>query len=707
MLDEFGIDFNAAKACNPRVVFVCVSAFGDDGPYAKFTGNDLVVAAMGGPVALQGPADRAPVRLSVPQVWRHAGAEAAAAAMVAWHKMLRAGSAQYVDVSAQCAMTWTMLNAMDAHAIQGFDFERGSGFNTGSTRFNIVFPTADGHIVALPTSTVILGCLPWMIADGVADESLRDIDWLAYDENIRDPEHKPFNIYQGAELCSAFFSKHSKQALFEYGLENNITLAPVNTLPELLALEHIHERGYWLPLDLPNGQTVNSPGLWAKPNITAVTARRTAPALNQDGEAIRAELSQMKDSGYPVSDDPDGLPFAGVTVTDFSWVGVGPISTKYLADHGARVIRVESENRPDVLRGNGPFKDAEPGLDRSQFFGDFNTSKQSVTLNMKSPEANEIAKQLAIRSDVLVESFAPGAISRMGLSYRDLKPHNPGLIMISTCLMGQTGPAAGMAGYGYHAGAMGGFYEIAGWPDLAPSGPWVAYTDTIAPRFISALLAAALDHRRRTGEGCYIDVAQIETALHFLGPELLNLQASGEAATRIGNRSTSVAPQGCYPCLGDDRWCAIAVDTDEQWRALCAAMGRADLAENASLETHDDRLAKHDELDEEIAQWTASLQAQEVMTRLQALGVPAGVVQRSSELLCDPQYRHRQFYRYFEHPVMGHIPYAGHQYRMRGYDNGPRGPAPLLGQHSFEVLSEFLGLSDEAIAQAYASGAIH
>jgi benzylsuccinate CoA-transferase BbsF subunit len=359
-----------------------------------------------------------------------------------------------------------------------------------------------------------------------------------------------------------------------------------------------------------------------------------------------------------------------------------------------------------VLRANVPFKDNEPGIDRSQFFGDFNTSKQSISLNMKSPQAIELAKQIIARADVMIESFAPGAIERMGLTYDEVRKLNPGLIMISTCLMGQTGPAAQLAGYGYHAGAIAGFYEVTGWADRAPNGPWVAYTDTVAPRFIAILLAAALDHRRRTGEGCYMDVAQIETALHFLSPELLDLQVNGFAATRNGNRARFMAPQGCYSCSGADRWCAIAVETPAQWQSLCRAIGRDDFLERADLTEHSARLALHDELDRAIADWTRHKSAHEAMETLQQAGVPAGVVQRSSDLLEDPQYRHRHFYRYHDHPVMGHIPYAGHAYRIAGYDNAPRGPAPTLGQHSFEILSEFLELDDASIAEAYASGAV-
>ena len=698
----FGMSYADVELLNPQIVFVQISAFGVDGPHADLAYSDLVIAAMGGPVALQGVVGRAPVRVTVPQVWRHTGVEAASGALAAHHRRLKTGTAQYVDLSAQNVLTWTTLNSMGAFGIQGADFQR-CGLSYPLAEFDLVYPCADGWMIALPSSSVLIGCLPLMIEDGIVDESWLEMDWGAYDETMRELDAHHTTIVDGSKLLQAFFARRTKNELFEFGLAQGISLAPVNTLGELLSLNHMQSRDYWHERELA-GLTVNTPGLWAKSSLAGLAIRRPPPRLGEHTDAIKAGLG---DAGFKpmTTGSGDELPFAGLTVVDFSWVGVGPISTKYLADHGARVIRIESVMRPDVLRGAPPFKDMEPGLDRSQFYGDFNSSKESIALDMKNPEAIVIARRLIEEADIVVESFAPGAISRMGLGYDDIKAINPQVIMVSTCLMGQTGPAAQLAGYGYHAGAIAGFYEVTGWQDLGPSGPWVAYTDTIAPRFISILLAAAIDHRGRTGEGCYFDVAQIETALHFLGPELMDLQVNGVSATRAGNRSRFFAPQGCYLCNEEDRWCAVAVDTDEQWRNLCRVIGQPKLADR--FKNHADRIEAHDEIDGLIGAWTADLDAYEVMRRLQAESVPAGVVQRSSDLLRDPQNQHRSFYRYLEHPMMGHVPYAGHQYKISNYDNGPRGPAPMLGEHSFEVLSQVLNFTDEDIAAAYASGAIN
>ena len=329
-----------------------------------------------------------------------------------------------------------------------------------------------------------------------------------------------------------------------------------------------------------------------------------------------------------------------------------------------------------------------------------------VPLDMKTDAGMDLARKLIIDSDVLIESFAHGVITRMGLGYEDLRKLNPSLIMVSTCLMGQTGPAACLAGFGYHAASLAGFYEVTDWPDLAPAAPWIAYTDTIAPRFVSTMLAAALDHRRRTGEGCYIDIAQIETALHFLAPEFLDLQVNGHAATRMGNRNRFCAPQGVYQCSGDNEWCAIGIDTDDQWQSLCTVIEQPDWGSDPAYATHAARHQRHDNIDEAITRWTCERNKFDAMAILQSARIPTGAVQNSGNLLEDAQYKHREFYQYFNHTEMGNTPYAGHQYRISDYDNGPRGPAPCLGEHSFDVLSQMMALTDEEIAEAYASGAI-
>jgi crotonobetainyl-CoA:carnitine CoA-transferase CaiB-like acyl-CoA transferase len=403
---------------------------------------------------------------------------------------------------------------------------------------------------------------------------------------------------------------------------------------------------------------------------------------------------------------PEQLPFEGIKVADFSWIMVGPTTAKYLADHGATVVRVETVSPPDRLRAAGPFKDGVPGTNRSQFFGDFNTSKLSLSLNLKNPAGVGVARRLIAWADVYIESFTPGTVDDLGIGYETARSLNPSIIMASNCLMGQSGPAAAFAGYGYHASAIAGFCEVTGWPDLAPDGPWMAYTNTIAPRLLVATIMAALDHRRRTGQGQYIDAAQVEMALHFLAPQIIDFNASGRVVSRNGNRSDAMAPHGAYPCRGDDQWCAIAVESEEQWDALRRVLGDPTWASDDRFLTAEGRLRHQDEIDRHLSEWARGRSARDVMHLLQSVGVPAGVVQRSSDLLRDPQLAHRRFFRYMDHPEMGNIPYSGHQFRIRGYDSGPRFPAPLLGQHNELVLRDILGMTDDEITEVLAAGAI-
>jgi len=241
--------------------------------------------------------------------------------------------------------------------------------------------------------------------------------------------------------------------------------------------------------------------------------------------------------------DP-ALPLADLKILDLSWVGVGPITVKYLADHGATVIRVESHARLDVVRLCPPWHDAKPGIERSQFYASYNTSKSGLALDLGKPEARAIVRRLAAWADVVVESFTPRVMRGWGLGWEDLQQVNPRLVMMSTCLQGQTGPHAAYPGYGQLMAALSGFYELSGWPDRGPSPPYGAYTDFIVPRLAASALLAAIDHQRQTGEGQYLDVSQLEASLHFLAPALLAYELDGTVTTRTGNFSDHAAPHG-------------------------------------------------------------------------------------------------------------------------------------------------------------------
>ncbi|GIW16440.1 MAG: hypothetical protein KatS3mg063_2293 [Tepidiforma sp.] len=289
-------------------------------------------------------------------------------------------------------------------------------------------------------------------------------------------------------------------------------------------------------------------------------------------------------------------------------------------------------------------------------------------------------------------------MDELGLGYEAAKALNPDVMYVSTCLMGQTGPAAPMAGYGNHAAAISGFYEVTGWDDRPPSGPFTAYTDTIAPRFLATAVMAAVDRWKRTGEGCRIEQAQMEAALHFLAKELVEYQVNGRVPRRAGNADPAMAPHGALPVAGTDEWIAIAVEDDAAWARLAALIGEA-WAQEDRWRTLAGRLAGREELERLLAGWTAPQDGMALVERLQQAGIAAGFVKRSSDLLADPQLAHRRFFHPLQHPEMGEVPYEGHQFIISGYQSGPRRPAPCLGEHSMEVLLEVLGLDEEEVAR--------
>jgi crotonobetainyl-CoA:carnitine CoA-transferase CaiB-like acyl-CoA transferase len=397
---------------------------------------------------------------------------------------------------------------------------------------------------------------------------------------------------------------------------------------------------------------------------------------------------------------------ADVKVLDFMWVMAGPAATRVLADYGATVVRVESTRRIDTARTLAPYRGGALGPENSGCFQNLNAGKRMLTLDPTRDAGRRVVLDLVRWADVVTESFAPGTMARWGLDYPALAAVKPDLVMLSTCLMGQTGPLARFAGYGNLAAAISGFSNLGGWPDRAPAGPFSAYTDYVSPRFIAIAILAALDHRRRTGEGQYVDLAQAEASLHFLAPALLDYEVNGRVAGRIGNRDPAHAPHGVYPAAGEDRWIAIAVTTDDEWAALCAVMDRPELADDPRLRDAAGRRAHADWLDDVVAAWTAPRDAASVEAALQARAVPAHVVQTSRDLVRDPQLLHRGHFVSVAHPMGGTTVIEGSRFALSRTSAAFPESAPSFGGDNELVLREILGYDDDAITALVEAGAL-
>jgi crotonobetainyl-CoA:carnitine CoA-transferase CaiB-like acyl-CoA transferase len=403
---------------------------------------------------------------------------------------------------------------------------------------------------------------------------------------------------------------------------------------------------------------------------------------------------------------PNNLPLKDVKICDFMWVMAGPASTRILADYGATVVRIESPTRVDTARTLQPYHGNQLGPDSSGLFANCNAGKFGIALDLANPAARGVVYDLVRWADVVTESFSPKAMRAWGFDYETLRKINPGVIMLSSCLMGQTGPLAKIAGFGNMAAAIAGFTNLTGWPDRPPAGVFGAYTDYVAPRFTAIAILAALDHRRRTGQGQYIDQSQAECAIHFLGPAILDYTANGRVEERVGNSDAAFAPHGVYPAAGDDQWVAVVCRNDDDWRRLCAAMENEDLARDSRYASAAGRLDHRDALDSSISAWTCKLDRAAIESRLQSHGVPAHQVQNSADAYRDPQFMHRGHFVALDHPSLGKFTVEGPRAKLSRTPAAVRRAAPSLGQDNQHVLEIILSYDETKISELVTSGAL-
>ncbi len=388
--------------------------------------------------------------------------------------------------------------------------------------------------------------------------------------------------------------------------------------------------------------------------------------------------------------------FSGLKILSFSWAVVGPLTMKFFADHGATVIRIETSLRPCTMRSSAPYKDNKPGLNRGGYFTYYNANILSFAINMNHPKAAPVARRLVEWCDVFMENYTPGVIEKWGLDYESLKKIKPDIIMLRQSGYGSWGPYKNLPAFGMVLVPIAGLPNFIGWPDKEPLPVGVsAYTDCISPRFASAALIAALDHRNKTGKGQLIDVSQFEAAISFILPGLLEYVASGKEPARIGNSSPYAAPHGVYPCKGEDRWCTIAVTTEEEWRAFCREIGKPEYAKDPQFDSLANRKKNEEELNRLVSEWTQNQTAEEVMARLQKAGVAAGVVENSADLLHDPQLNKRNIFWKMNHTEMGEFTHLGQSFQLSKTPAKAYSPAPLLGEHTEQICTEMLGMSDE------------
>ncbi len=397
----------------------------------------------------------------------------------------------------------------------------------------------------------------------------------------------------------------------------------------------------------------------------------------------------------------------GVKVVEFAAYAAGPVTGKHLADFGATVVHIESGGRPDGFRVQyPPFAENIPGVNRSGCFGVCNNNKYGITIDLKAEGGIDLAKEVVAWADVVIENFTPGTMERLGLGYEDLCKVNEKIIMLSSCNQGQGGRHAKHPGFGSQLTSLTGFTHLTGFPDGHLSLLFGPYIDFIGVGYGVISLMAALDYRRRTGVGQYIDLAQYENGLQFLAPIILENNINGRVWERMGNRHEYAAPHGVYPCKGQDRWCALSVFTDSEWQKLREVMAEPAWAAESKFSTMLGRKNNEDELDYKIEAWTVGFTPEELMEKLQAVGVRAGVVNRIRDIYSDPQYAHRQIWQGIEHPEMGLFHYMAPPFELSETPAVLDRPSPCLGEHNEQFFCDILGMSEERYQKSLADGII-
>jgi crotonobetainyl-CoA:carnitine CoA-transferase CaiB-like acyl-CoA transferase len=675
-----GLDRAALAELNPGLVHVSITPFGGIGPKTHWAATDLTVTASSMTLWLTGDGDRAPLSCSVPQAFLHAGSEAATAALIALAERERSGLGQHIDVSAQASLMAATQGTVLSHGWNDVQLGRvAGGIRLMDFRIRFVYACADGYVnltflFGLPIGEATTRFFRWMYDEGGCSEALRDEDWVGYGAKLLGGAVTVEQHEETLEVIERFLRTKAKAELFAAAFEHRLLIVPLSDGMDLHRSKQLAEREFWVPLR--HGELrrdVVYPGPFAKLSATPIRYRRPPPRLGEHTEEVLAERRPgVASSGAEGASG--ALPLEGLRVLDFTWVYAGPAVTRVMADYGATVIRVESSSAPDALRAGVPFKDGVPGSERSGNYTNVNVGKLNLGLNLKVPEARE-------------------------------RQRKPDLVMLSSCLSGQTGPERLLAGYGTMGAALAGFGFVTGWPDRAPAAPFLAYTDYVSPRFSLAALLAALDHRRRTGEGQHIDCSQAECSIHMLGSAILEPGVNGRVVAARGNASEHYAPSGVYPTRGDDRWIALAAPDDTAWAALAEQAGLG-WERDPRFAAGDDRLANAAALDEAISAWTAGQLLEALESALQARGVPAHRVSLSRDCFEDPQLAAREHFVTLDHAEVGAVPFEGSRMRFSRTPARVERAGPTLGQHNTEVLTEILGLTVDQVTELVIAGAI-
>ncbi|WAX58364.1 CoA transferase [Jatrophihabitans cynanchi] len=760
-LTDRGLGPDVLAERNPGLVQVRISPFGDTGPWADYQGSDLIHLALGGVIMNcgydpepDGTYDAPPVAPQMWQAYHMVGELAAMQVIVALLSRQRSGRGQRLSASVHQVVSgntetdvpdWIFNRVPHGRLTCRHSFGRRTDGSASAA--GVMTPgvsrTKDGRWI-LPYRTYLrgFGSTVSTIAKVLASYGLADD--LA-DERYADPAvlHRPENLFHVDAVVDRFVRSFTyDRDLWLEGQAAGMAWAPVRRPEENVGDAHWLARDTFTDVEFPElGRAfTHVTSRWFCPDAGWRTGPR-APMLGEHTESVLAEVAaratRPRSIPPPTSGpgrlSPRGKPFAldGVRVVDLSWFLASAGAGRFLAAHGAEVIKVEHESRLDGMRGGlgtapdggraerdratGPLTPTPTtSVNRSGAFMDINAGKLAMSLNLKAPRARELLLELVRTADVLVEGFSPGTMDRMGLGYDVLRSVKPDLVYVQQSGMGQHGTYRGLRAFGPTAQAMSGLSDMSGLPEpYGPAGIGYSYLDWFGAYQMALAVFAALYRRHATGRGCWIDSSQVEAGLYLTGTAVLDHSANGRSWQRIGNRSPyrPAAPHGVYPTDGLDRWIAIAAFTQEHWIAATRVLGRVEWTNDADFVSLADRIQHQDRLDALMAGATRDWEPFALMAALQAAGVPAGVCQTAEDRCdTDPQLAHLGWLVELDQAEIGRwpvkeVPVAFSE--TPPYIGGPFDRSgPNYGQDTEHVLREILGLSADEIASLAREGVL-
>ncbi len=701
------------RAKHPELVIASVTSFGLTGPYAGFSGEEIVHYAYGGPMSATGAAEREPVKMGGSIGQYQCGTVAAVSIMAGLGLAAATGDGTHIDLSnieTQVGSIDRRMTYLLYAAYRGIDVDRRAGYSTsafpGGCR-----PSLDGHVQI----STLMNWIPRMLAviDNPEMAALYEDPGFLVDEAL--PE------IADAHLLGWSLSLGRQEAM-EVAQAGGWPVTAINRPVDLLSDPHFDERGFFVPVEHPVAGTLRQPG----PPIRldgGWKLRRPAPTLGQHSDEVRAEVEAAPAVAAavdpPRSGPADGaeraLPLDGIRILDMTVVWAGPYTTCILGDLGAEIVRVDNPYIfPSATRGVlprppkeliediggifGGYPDGDPGerpWNRMALFNAHARNKKSVTLDLRKDSGREAFLRLVETCDVMVENNSVDLLDKLGIGWETLHERNPRLVLLRMPSVGLTGPYRSYLGFGVNFEGLCGLTAIRGYQDVDLSESEAVYHMDAASGSAGAFAALAALHRRRsTGVGELVELSQSENMLNHIGDFLIDAERTGTEHGPLGNRHHYNAPQGCYRCQGDDRWIALSVTDDDAWAGLGRAAGSPAWSTDPRFETMAGRRQHHDELDAAITSWTEQHSDHEIFLACQEHGVAAAPVLTESDALADPHLEARGMFRRNGNDEIGHHRYATHLWRWDGPDLA-WGPLPVMGGDNEMVFKDWLGLSDD------------